>query len=172
MAAPDLAPNPFPGLRPFEFDENHLFFGRDGQTDELLSRLRRYRFLAMVGTSGSGKSSLVRAGLLPDIHGGLMVAAGSSWRVALFKPGNDPIGNLARALSGPDAFAASDDAAGASKPIIESTLRRSALGLIEAVRQERTAGNLLSRRGSVRGNLSVPGGVDRASSGGRSHGLR
>jgi uncharacterized RDD family membrane protein YckC/energy-coupling factor transporter ATP-binding protein EcfA2 len=135
-------PNPFPGLRPFEFDENYLFFGRDGQTDKLLSRLRRHRFLAVLGTSGSGKSSLVRAGLLPDIHGGLMVAAGSSWRVALFKPGNDPIGNLAQALSKPETFASTEDG-GATKPIIESTLRRSALGLIEVVRQERAGGNLL-----------------------------
>ncbi len=139
MAAPDPSPNPFPGLRPFEFDENHLFFGRDGQTDELLARLRRFHFLAVVGTSGSGKSSLVRAGLLPDIYGGLMVGAGSAWRVALFKPGNDPVGNLARALSAPEAFGEE----GGKAPIIESTLRRSALGLVEAVRQERAPGNLL-----------------------------
>jgi hypothetical protein len=37
--------NPFPGLRPFESDEDHLFFGRDGQSDELLRRLRRSRFI-------------------------------------------------------------------------------------------------------------------------------
>ncbi|MDQ6623863.1 MAG: hypothetical protein M3Y86_10340, partial [Verrucomicrobiota bacterium] len=133
--------NPFPGLRPFEFDENYLFFGREGQADELLSRLRRFRFLAVVGTSGSGKSSLVRAGLLPDIFGGLMVTAGSAWRVALFKPGNDPIGNLARALSG--AFGSGEEDEATKSAIIESTLRRSALGLPEVVRQERVPGNLL-----------------------------
>lgn len=70
--------NPFPGLRPFEPDENHLFFGREGQTDELLRRLKRTRFLAIVGTSGSGKSSLVRAGLLPALYSGFMTRAGSS----------------------------------------------------------------------------------------------
>ncbi len=53
--------NPFVGLRPFEAHENYLFFGRDGQSDELLRRLRKNRFLVVVGTSGSGKSSLVRA---------------------------------------------------------------------------------------------------------------
>jgi tetratricopeptide (TPR) repeat protein len=136
------SPNPFPGLRPFEFEENHLFFGRDGQTDELLSRLRQHRFLAVLGTSGSGKSSLVRAGLLPDIYGGLMAAAGSSWHVALFKPGNDPLGNLAQALSKPEALASIEDGS-TTKPIVESTLRRSALGLIEVVRQEKAGGNLL-----------------------------
>ena len=47
--------NPYPGLRPFEPTENHLFFGRDGQSNELLGRLRQTRFLAVVGSSGSGK---------------------------------------------------------------------------------------------------------------------
>ena len=90
--------NPFPGLRPFETDEYHLFFGREGQSDELIKRLSVTRFLAVVGTSGSGKSSLIRAGLLPALHGGLMPGAGSSWRVALIRPGHDPIGNLAHEL--------------------------------------------------------------------------
>jgi tetratricopeptide (TPR) repeat protein len=90
--------NPFPGLRPFELSESNLFFGREGQSDELLARLQRKRFLAVVGTSGSGKSSLVRAGLLPALYGGLMGGAGSSWRIAILRPGHDPIGNLAGAL--------------------------------------------------------------------------
>ena len=142
MEYTDTVFNPFPGLRPFEFDENHLFFGRDGQTDELLRRLRRQRFLAVVGTSGSGKSSLVRAGLLPDVYGGFMVEAGSSWRVALLKPGSDPIGNLAFALSQPEALGPlAEDAVG--RHILEMTLRRSALGLGEVVREARMEGNVL-----------------------------
>ena len=59
--------NPFPGLRPFEMQEKYLFFGREDQTVELLKRLGQARFMAVVGTSGSGKSSLVRAGLLPQL---------------------------------------------------------------------------------------------------------
>ncbi|MDQ3534134.1 MAG: hypothetical protein M3421_00740, partial [Bacteroidota bacterium] len=51
--------NPFPGLRPFGVEESHLFFGREGQSDEVLNRLRHNRFVAVVGTSGSGKSSLM-----------------------------------------------------------------------------------------------------------------
>ena len=57
---------PFPGLRPFEPGESELFFGRGDQIDELLARLEDHRFVAVVGASGSGKSSLVRAGLLPS----------------------------------------------------------------------------------------------------------
>ena len=74
--------NPFPGLRPFETEEYRLFFGREGQADELVARLSRSRFLAVVGTSGSGKSSLIRAGLMPALRGGMMKGAGvlkSDW---------------------------------------------------------------------------------------------
>jgi tetratricopeptide (TPR) repeat protein len=134
--------NPFPGLRPFESTEDHLFFGRDGQSDELLRRLRRSRFLAVLGTSGSGKSSLVRAGMLPSLYGGLMTDAGSSWRVALFRPGHNPIGNLAKALSNPQVLGSGDeDDAALQRTIIEATLRRSALGLVEATRQARMPAN-------------------------------
>lgn len=133
--------NPFPGLRPFESNEDHLFFGRDGQSDELLRRLRRSRFLAVLGTSGSGKSSLVRAGMLPSLFGGLMTQAGSGWRVALFRPGQDPIGHLASALADPQVFDAAAEDAALQKTIIEATLRRSALGLVEATKQARIPAN-------------------------------
>ena len=59
------------------------------------------RFLSVIGTSGCGKSSLVRSGLIPSLHSGLMVNAGSSWRVAIVRPGEDPIGHLAAALDQP-----------------------------------------------------------------------
>ena len=149
--------NPFPGLRPFEMDECSVFFGREGQSDELLERLRRTRFLAVVGTSGSGKSSLIRAGLLPALFGGLMGAAGSAWRIVVFRPGHDPIGNLARALGEEGVVPASDlrkvepkkdqipesdfikdtDEAQFLETIVETTLRRSMLGLVEAAQQAR-----------------------------------
>jgi Tfp pilus assembly protein PilF/energy-coupling factor transporter ATP-binding protein EcfA2 len=132
--------NPFPGLRPFESDESHLFFGRDGQSDELLRRLRRSSFLAVVGTSGSGKSSLVRAGLLSSLYGGFMTQAGAKWRVALFRPGNDPLGKLARVLNDTAVLgghAADEEELRREATITEATLRRGALGLVTAVRQAR-----------------------------------
>ncbi|HEV2707169.1 MAG TPA: tetratricopeptide repeat protein [Pyrinomonadaceae bacterium] len=154
--------NPYPGLRPFEFHENHLFFGREGQSEELLRKLRRNRFLAVVGTSGSGKSSLVRAGLLPLLYGGFMTKAGARWRIALFRPGKDPIHNLAAALNSPSPFEpgysethaeespadssatpppaqpdAELDRASIKLAAIETTLRRSAVGLADYVRRAR-----------------------------------
>jgi tetratricopeptide (TPR) repeat protein len=131
-----VANNPFPGLRPFEFDESHLFFGRDGQSEQLIGKLSRTHFLAVVGTSGSGKSSLVRAGFLPALYGGFMTSAGSAWRVAILRPGNDPIGNLARALNAPDVFGSELEANSAIQTAIaESTLRRGSLGLVDTLRQ-------------------------------------
>ncbi|HEV2763037.1 MAG TPA: hypothetical protein VGV38_08585, partial [Pyrinomonadaceae bacterium] len=141
MNQPRTDMNPFPGLRPFETEEYLLFFGREGQSDELLARLGRTRFLAVVGTSGSGKSSLVRAGMLPAIRGGLMRGAGSGWRIAIMRPGHDPVGNLSCALASrgvlPEAGGGLEGAAG--EAMIESTLRAGSLGLVDAVRQARLA---------------------------------
>src|SRR5262245_24726374 len=98
---PAMSPllRPFPGLRPFRMDEAHLFFGREGQSDELVRKLASHRFLAVVGGSGGGKSSLVKAGLLPTLLAGYLGEAGAHWRFAEFHPGHDPLGSLATALS-------------------------------------------------------------------------
>jgi energy-coupling factor transporter ATP-binding protein EcfA2 len=125
--------NPFPGLRSFEPNEDHLFFGREKQIDDLLRRLRHMRFLSVVGASGTGKSSLVRSGLIPALCGGYMVKAGSTWRIALLRPGGDPIGHLAAALDAPGVLD-SPASGGLNRALIEATLRRSALGLSDAVK--------------------------------------
>jgi WD40 repeat protein len=103
LAAPSLAPVaecPFPGLRSFTEEQSHLFFGRDDESDALIHKLSESKFAAVVGTSGSGKSSLVRAGLLPSLHGGYFGSAGSSWVVADFRPGSTPLETFAAALHG------------------------------------------------------------------------
>ena len=123
--------NPFPGLRPFGIEEDYLFFGREEQATELLGLLREHRFLAVVGTSGSGKSSLVRAGVLPALYGGTMAQAGWRWEVVVLRPGGAPISNLAQSLIDSDLYDAEDDAL----PRLRATLSRSRLGLSEAIRQ-------------------------------------
>lgn len=90
--------NPYVGLRPFRDDENLLFFGRDEQTLELLQRLHSNRFVAVVGSSGSGKSSLIRAGLIPALKGGYLVENSSEWLIAIMKPGQNPMFNLAETI--------------------------------------------------------------------------
>jgi hypothetical protein len=142
IIATGIHSNPFPGLRPFEFHESHLFFGRDGQSEQLIAKLSHTRFLTVVGTSGSGKSSLVHAGLLPALFGGFMAKAGSSWHVAIMRPGNDPIGNLARALNADDVFGSGEQAnATVQLAITEAILRRGSLGLTETVRQANLPAN-------------------------------
>src|SRR5690349_13004127 len=83
--------HPYPGLRPFHEDEERLFFGRENQVDAMVDKLARTRFLAVVGASGSGKSSLVNCGLRPALYRGLMAGAGSDWKIAQFRPGGRPI---------------------------------------------------------------------------------
>lgn len=122
--------NPFPGLRPFNTDEDHLFFGREQQISDLLTLLRKHRFVAVVGSSGSGKSSVVRAGLLPELLGGGMRQVGSDWQVAIMRPGGSPIVNLAETLC--NEICRESEGSDARSHMV-ATLTRSSLGLVEGV---------------------------------------
>jgi WD40 repeat protein/energy-coupling factor transporter ATP-binding protein EcfA2 len=89
---------PYPGLRSFQRNEIDLFFGRENHIDQLITRLAKTHFLAVVGRSGCGKSSLVRTGLLADLENGFLSKAGVKWQVAEMRPGNHPFTNLVDAL--------------------------------------------------------------------------
>jgi hypothetical protein len=134
---PPASSNPFPGLRPFEPEEDYLFFGRERQTVDLMRKLRTTRFLSILGRSGSGKSSLVRSGLIPSLWGGGMTNAGSRWRVVMMRPGEDPLGNLAAALSVRGALTDEDHDENLARAFFETTLRASSQGLVECIRQSR-----------------------------------
>ena len=138
--------NPYPGLRPFREEEEYLFFGRESQVDALVDRLARTRFLAVVGTSGSGKSSLVNCGLRPALRRGLMAAAGTAWRMAQFRPGNAPVRAFAQALAQEGVLFRDYQATGLPLvDIVETTLQMSKLGLVDICEQARlpAAANLL-----------------------------
>lgn len=130
------AANPFPGLRPFRDTEEHLFFGRESQVDAMIDKLARTRFLGVVGTSGSGKSSLVNCGLRPALHRGLMSKAGTAWRMAQFRPGNAPLRAMARALAAPRVLFSGLELPGITlDDMIEASLRMSRLGLADVYEQ-------------------------------------
>jgi WD40 repeat protein len=93
-----VSDHPYPGLRPFRPDETDIFFGREEQSDQLLERLARAHFLAVVGPSGCGKSSLVKTGLIPGLEAGLLTQLGARWRIADLRPGDHPLDRLAAAL--------------------------------------------------------------------------
>jgi hypothetical protein len=138
---------PYPGLRPFESWEGEIFFGREEHTNRLLDILQRQRFLAVIGPSGSGKSSLVRAGLLPALPLGSL-GTGSDWRIALMRPGHRPMQRLAHALIGRSALGI--ELVGEERipqderhltsdvALIEAELRRGPLGLVDVVKDART----------------------------------
>ena len=89
---------PYPGLRPFKREESDIFFGREKQSDLLLEKLAQTRFISVVGLSGCGKSSLVRAGMLAALETGYLSSAGSRWQVAAMRPGDHPLHNLISSL--------------------------------------------------------------------------
>jgi hypothetical protein len=138
--------NPFPGLRPFTIDECHLFFGREGQADEILVKLSDNRFVTVMGYSGSGKSSLMYCGLVPVLYGGFMTQTGPNWNAVITRPGSTPITNLAESivenLIANERIDESDR--GIQSAIINSVLRSGPMGLIEVSRylQSQTGENI------------------------------
>ena len=93
------AEQPFPGLRPFFFDDREFFFGRERQTFALYRLVEHGRFIAVVGSSGSGKSSLVLAGLRKLLEEERADPGGPNWVCLDMRPGASPISKLAKALA-------------------------------------------------------------------------
>ncbi len=89
---------PYPGLRPFRREESDIFFGREDHADQLLEKISQNRFISVVGLSGCGKSSLVRAGMIAALEIGYLSSAGAQWQVAAMRPGDHPLRNLVNAL--------------------------------------------------------------------------
>ncbi len=123
MSVP-LPPAPYPGLRAFRPEEAAIFCGRAEHRSELLDLLADARFLAVVGASGSGKSSLVLAGLIPDIREGRLIGVeGETARIVSTQPGLRPFMNLAGALAAEF---------GTELPLA-TLIRRGPAGLIQAL---------------------------------------
>lgn len=95
--APDDDVAPYRGLRVFDEEDAQFFFGRDAEIQRLLEKLKSTRFLAVLGPSGSGKSSLVRAGLVPALHAGALTEV-EDWHVVVLRPGAAPLTALAAQL--------------------------------------------------------------------------
>ena len=89
---------PYKGLDVFEEEDAELFFGREKLVDDLVSRVKDSRTVFVTGPSGSGKSSLVRAGLIHVLKQGA-IKGSERWLYATMKPGRDPIGELGRVIS-------------------------------------------------------------------------
>jgi hypothetical protein len=108
---PEPGEPPYQGLQYFDERDANRFFGREQLTVRVIGRLQRARFLAVIGASGSGKSSLVRAGVIPALKSGGRLSDGSlppsdspHWAYRTFTPGGHPLDTLAAALSEPGAL--------------------------------------------------------------------
>ncbi|MBU1750486.1 MAG: TIR domain-containing protein [Chloroflexi bacterium] len=86
-------PCPYPGMVPFSEADSARFFGRDREVQDLLERLRLHPFLTIIGSSGSGKSSLVLAGLVPALRQSGLFGPGK-WLVRTLRPGEAPLAAL------------------------------------------------------------------------------
>ncbi len=93
----DARKSPFPGLHAFKEEDAPIFFGRGYETDALVKQLNDSRFVAVVGASGSGKSSLVGAGLIPRLRANA-IEGSKDWQIVRFIPGEDPFERLYDAL--------------------------------------------------------------------------
>ena len=105
-ALPPSAPErfcPYKGLAYFDYknEDPQYFYGRETVTDELLEHIRINNFLAVIGTCGSGKSSLIRAGLLHQLQRGQRLSGTQEWLTLIFQPGEHPLLNLARSFINP-----------------------------------------------------------------------
>ena len=91
---------PYRGLQYFDCTEEDAkyFYGREALTDQLLEKVRVGNFLAVLGASGSGKSSVVRAGLLYQLTLGRRLSGSDTWQIRIFRPGEHPVESLARAF--------------------------------------------------------------------------
>ena len=130
----DLRNNPFPGLRSYRQGEEHLFFGREKQVDELAKKLYTTRFLTVIGEVGCGKSSLIKAGLFPHIC--KPGSINSTWQIISLSSGTDPILNLSKAIA--TQFFNHTDAHS-----IQNILRKSEKGLIEVFQTENVTSRIL-----------------------------
>ncbi|MGH3771961.1 MAG: caspase, EACC1-associated type [Pseudonocardiaceae bacterium] len=127
---------PYPGLAAFQTEDARWFFGRERVTTELVgrlaARLEQALPLVLVGASGSGKSSLLRAGLLPALSDGAMRVPGSrAWPHLLFTPTSDPVGELATQVA---------RLAGAQPQVVRAELVADPAGFAATVRRALAGG--------------------------------
>ena len=117
------ARNPYKGLRPFDEPDADDFYGRERLIAHLADAIQASRLVAAIGPSGIGKSSVVKAGLIPALRRGV-IPGSDDWLITTMTPGCDPFGELAVALTRVSVFPTVD---------LEETLRSGPLSLMRSV---------------------------------------
>jgi NTE family protein len=132
---------PYPGLRPFLESEWPIFCGREQIVDELLDKLSAGGSLAVLGTSGSGKSSLIRAGLFATLRR-RHALLGSRWRILAMRPGRSPMWSLAQALLPQHDLSQAEALPAQDVVPIARNLSTPSIGLVGLLRQLPTTENV------------------------------
>lgn len=96
-ATPSTPACPYPGMKAFTEKLSHCFFGRDDEIQEMLERLHAHPFITAIGPSGSGKSSLVLAGLIPALENNTLFNC-DKWLIEKMRPGETPLTTLLNKL--------------------------------------------------------------------------
>lgn|GEM_PF-4968675 len=129
--------NPFVGLRAFTVADAEMFFGRETQVEKLVARLRATRFLATVGASACGKSSLLLAGLVPALQHDWGPRPRNAWRIAAMRPGAAPVQALASVLARTQVLGTQADDPELPRAAILQELQRGERGLVDLVSRAR-----------------------------------
>ena len=91
--------NKLKGLLPYQEEDHLTFYGRDKEVENLLQIIQKNKLITLTGVSGSGKTSLINAGLIPRLKNGFLGQAGKEWSICKFRPGVNPIENMIAALT-------------------------------------------------------------------------
>jgi WD40 repeat protein len=129
----NIRPNPFPGLRAYRPDEGHLFFGRLESTVKVVNRLKENRFVAIIGASGSGKSSLAMSGVIPALLRE-NTEGKKSWSYLVFRPELNPVDNLAAEIA---ALSASAGFSQVPVSTVAASLHNRSEGIIDIINKIR-----------------------------------
>ncbi len=97
----DIGVCPYMGLQPFTIDNAQYFYGRETLVQKLINQINHQTTLAVIGASGSGKSSIVQAGLFYQLSLGRQLPTSDRWMLKCFRPGNNPFQSLAKCLVQP-----------------------------------------------------------------------
>jgi len=130
-----------PGLNHYDDQNSNLFFGRQRQVDDLLSIIQEGRFIGVVGQEGTGKTSLIKAGLIPALKNGFTGAAGKNWSFCYCRPGITPIENLASALSEKHVLGDQDKGSLEMDDEIVKLMRKDHSGILNAVSKYSISGD-------------------------------
>ena len=77
----------FIGLKPYQKEDTNFFYGREKEVEGLLQILQKDRLVTLIGYTGTGKSSLINAGLIPRLENGFLAQAGKQWTICKLRPG-------------------------------------------------------------------------------------